>query len=178
MKVKVVCLMFVRRHAMLVYGQINEAGSEAGGQSPRLSIIHERAALDLPHVGNVSELIHELWINMKVGPLISAQRWVFFFHFKEVFPVFILPKISVLWSMSCIWNRYCVKMTHCFFLMKGLHPGLWPETIFSGVQTLILLYSIIPPIHFLTGFILQENKNFFPQKDIIFFLSMDQRTHL
>lgn len=60
MKVKVVCLMFVRRHAMLVCGQINEAGSEAGGQSPGLSIIHERAALDLPHVGNVSELKHEL----------------------------------------------------------------------------------------------------------------------
>lgn len=33
MKVKVVCLMFVQRHAMLVYGQINEAGSEAGGRA-------------------------------------------------------------------------------------------------------------------------------------------------
>lgn len=168
MKVKVVCLMFVRRHAMLVYGQINEAGSEAGGQSPGLSVIHERAALDLPHVGNVSELKHELWINMKVGPLISTQRYFFFI------------------SKSCFLFSYCQRFLSCgpcpayetdtvwkwltvFFLMKGLHPGLRPETIFSGVQTLILLYSIIPPIHFLTGFILQENKIFFPSERYSFF---------
>lgn len=170
MKVKVVCLMFVRRHAMLVYGQINEAGSEAGGQSPGLSIIHERAALDLPHVGNVSELKHELWINMKVGPLISTQRWVFFFISKRCFLFSYCQRF-----LSCgpcpayETDSDSVKMTHCFFLMKGLHPGLQPATIFSGVQTLILLYSIIPPIHFLTGFILQQNKIFFPSERYSFF---------
>lgn len=183
MKVKVVCLMFVRRHAMLVYGQINEAGSEAGGQSPGLSIIHERAALDLPHVGNVSELKHELWINMKVGPLISTQRWFFLFvclFFQRGVSCFhmaknVCPVVRVLHmkQIVTVWKWLTV-----FFLMKGLHPGLWPETIFSGVQTLILLYSIIPPIHFLTGFILQENKIFFPsERYSFFFSSINQRTH-
>lgn len=113
---------------------------------------------------------------MEVGPLISTQRWVFFsfqrgvscFHIAKDF----CPVVRVLHMKQILCENDSL-----LFLMKGLHPGLRPETIFSGVQTLILLYSIIPPIHFLTGFILQENKNFFPQKDIIF-LSIDQRTHL
>lgn len=112
--------------------------------------------------------------------MIKYESWAFNFH-TEMFFFFFISKRCFLFSycqrfLSCgpcpayETDSDSVKMTHCFFLMKGLHRGLRPATIFSGVQTLILLYSIIPPIHFLTGFILQQNKIFFPQKDILFFL--------
>lgn len=176
MKVKVVCLMFVRRHAMLVYGQINEAGSEAGGQSPGLSIIHERAALDLPHVGNVSELKHELWINMKVGPLISTQRWfcLFVCFFKEVFPVFILPKMSVLWSVSCIWNRWwqCENDSLFFFWWKVYILG-YDLRLFLVVCRLWFYFTLLylPSIFWQVSYY-KKTRFFFPQKDILFFFHL------